>query len=51
MQVQISIEGDVRFNANLGQKNEKQENIDNSTVYRIASVSKSFSSVAIMQLM
>jgi D-alanyl-D-alanine carboxypeptidase len=34
----------------LGEKNEKNEPIDNSTVVRIASISKSFSSVAFMQL-
>jgi CubicO group peptidase (beta-lactamase class C family) len=50
MQVQVTKGQSVVFNLNLGEKNEANEPIDNSTLFRIASVSKSFSSVAILQL-
>ena len=50
MQVQISHYQNIIFNANLGVKNEDGEQIDNSTLFRVASLSKSFASVAIMQL-
>lgn len=50
LQLQISKNKEVVYNLNLGEKNEANEPIDNNTLFRIASVSKSFSSVAIMQL-
>lgn len=50
VQLQLSQEGEVVFNLNLGEKNEALEPIDNNTVFRIASISKSFSSVALLQL-
>lgn len=50
IQLQISSNAQLNFNINLGIKNEKQEAVNNSTVYRIASLSKSFSSVALLQL-
>ena len=50
MQVQVTKNGQVIFNSNLGQKNEGSESIDNSTMFRVASLSKSFASVAILQL-
>ena len=50
MQVQITKQKEVIYDLNLGQKNEAGQPIDKDTVFRIASVSKSFSSIAIMQL-
>ena len=50
MQVQVTKQQEIIYNLNLGVKNEAGEPIDNNTMFRIASVSKSFSSVAIMQL-
>lgn len=50
MQVQVTKQQGIIYNLNLGVKNEAGEPIDNNTMFRIASVSKSFASVAIMQL-
>jgi CubicO group peptidase (beta-lactamase class C family) len=50
MQVQLTKDQEVIFEANLGQKNEAGDPIDSLTMFRIASVSKSFASVALMQL-
>ena len=50
MQVQVAKGKDIVFNYNLGEKNEKNESIDSSTIFRVASLSKSFSSVALLQL-
>ena len=45
MQVQVTKQQEIIYNLNLGVKNEAGEPIDNNTMFRIASVSKSFSSV------
>lgn len=50
MQLQVTKQKSVIYDLSLGQKNEVGESVDKNTMFRIASVSKSFSSVAIMQL-
>lgn len=50
VQVQVTRLKQVIYDLNLGQKNEAGQPIDKDTMFRIASVSKSFSSIAIMQL-
>lgn len=50
LQLQISQKKQVVFDFNIGEKNQANESIDSNTMFRIASVSKSFASVAIMQL-
>jgi D-alanyl-D-alanine carboxypeptidase len=50
MQVQVTKQKQIIFDINLGQKNEAGDPVSQNTLFRIASVSKSFSSVAIMQL-
>jgi CubicO group peptidase (beta-lactamase class C family) len=50
IQIQVTNNSQTIFNQNVGIKNEKNESIDNNTLFRVASLSKSFASVAIMQL-
>jgi len=50
LQIQITKNGQPIFNHNKGIKNNLNETIDSNTIFRIASCSKSFSAVAIMQL-
>jgi CubicO group peptidase (beta-lactamase class C family) len=50
IQLQITKGKQIVYNFNIGEKNSDNERIDNSTVAKIASLSKSFASVALMQL-
>lgn len=50
MQVQVTKKLEVIYDFNIGQKNEEGDSVDQHTLFRIASISKSCSSVAIMQL-
>lgn len=50
IQLEITKQDEIIYHANLGEKNERNEPIDNNTVVRVASISKSFASVAFMQL-
>lgn len=50
LQLQITNNSQIIYNRNIGIKNQKNETIDNSTLFRIASLSKSFAAVGIMQL-
>ena len=50
IQLKVSKDDKVVFQNQLGDKNEDGEAIDRNTMFRVASVSKSFSSVALMQL-
>jgi len=48
--LQITKAKDIVYNFNIGLKNQQNQSIDNNTVVKIASLSKSFASVALMQL-
>lgn len=50
LQIEITKNGQPIFNHYKGIKNDMNESIDSNTMFRIASCSKSFSAVAIMQL-
>ena len=50
IQVQVSKDDKVVFDGNLGYKNEDGQVVDSDTMFRVASISKSFASVALMQL-
>lgn len=50
IQLEITKGKSIIYHYNNGEKNDKNEPIDNQTVVRIASLSKSFASVAFMQL-
>lgn len=50
IQLEIGKGKEIIYHYNKGEKNDKNEPIDNQTVVRIASLSKSFASVAFMQL-
>lgn len=50
IQLQITKGKSILYNFNIGDKNNNNQPIDNSTVAKIASLSKSFASVALLQL-
>ncbi len=50
IQLQITKGKQIIYNFNIGQKNNDNQPIDNSTLAKIASLSKSFASVGLMQL-
>lgn len=50
LQIEITKNGQSAFYHNKGTKNDLNEPIDENTIFRIASCSKSFSAVGIMQL-
>lgn len=50
IQLEITKGRSIIYHFNSGEKNDKNEAVDNQTVVRIASLSKSFASVAFMQL-